>query len=279
VSAQRERKRASATLALQSAQSDAIYMEKTMKSLWPHRSVFAFAVLIGLVLGCKSTTTSSTTNNKEEGPKSTNSSNSRTNTGSATAPDIAGTYNVTGSNPEGGQYKGTLEVIARGDVYQFHWNAGMQYDGIGIQNGNIIAVAFANGADGKGCGVVDYDIRSDGSLNGKWGYWGVNEAGTESARRTSGSGLVGEYDANGKNPDGKTYQAHLTVESAGNLFHFSWSNNTDGVAIKRGNNVAVGIGGQRCGFVVYQVQSDGSLDGTWGGGGSDKTGTEKATKQ
>jgi len=27
------------------------------------------------------------------------------------------------------------------------------------------------------------------------------------------------------------------------------------------------------------VQADGSLDGIWGGGGSDKTGTEKAVKQ
>src|SRR5215471_11772288 len=248
-----------------------------MKNLLPTRSVLAFAVLITLVLGCKSTTssTSNSTNNKDDA-KNTNSSDSKSN---AAPPDIAGNYNITGTNPDGGQYKGTLEVIMRGDVYQFRWNAGTQYDGIGIQNENIVAVAFANGADGKGCGVVDYDIRSDGSLKGKWGYWGVNEAGTESARRTSGSGLAGEYDATGKNPDGKTYRAHLTVEPAGNLFHFTWSNNTDGVAIKRGNNVAVGIGGQRCGFVIYQAQSDGSLDGIWGGGGSDKTGTEKATKQ
>ena len=40
----------------------------------------------------------------------------------------------------------------------------------------------------------------------------------------------------------------------------------------------MGIGGSRCGFVMYQVQSDGGLDGIWGGG-SDKTGTEKATRQ
>lgn len=74
-------------------------------------------------------------------------------------------------------------------------------------------------------------------------------------------------------------KAHLTVEPAGNLYRFVWSNNTDGVGIKRGDNMAVGIGGARCGFVVYQVQSDGSLDGIWGGGGSDKTGTETATRQ
>jgi len=255
-----------------------------MKNLSRHQSVLALALLAGIVLGCKSTTTStssnSNSNTKEETSRNTNA-NSKTTSSStnAPAPDIAGKYNITGTNPEGGGYKGTLEVIARGDVYQFRWNAGTQYDGVGVQNGNMIAVAYANGSDGKGCGVIDYDIASDGSLNGKWGYWGVNDAGTELAKRTSGSSLVGEYDATGKNFDGKQYKAHLTVEPAGNLYRFAWSNDTDGIGIKRGDNVAVGIGGKRCGFVTYQVQGDGSLDGIWGGGGSDKTGTEKATKQ
>jgi hypothetical protein len=255
-----------------------------MKNLSRHRSVLALALLVGMVLGCKSTTTSTSSNSnsnaKEESSKSTNSNtNSSTKTTSAPAPDIAGKYNITGTNPEGGGYKGTLEVITRGDVYQFRWNAGTQYDGVGVQNGSIVAVAYANGADGKGCGVIDYDIASDGSLSGKWGYWGVNDAGTESATRSGGSSLVGEYEATGKNPNGKQYKAHLTVEPAGNLYRFAWSNDTDGMGIKRGDNVAVGIGGKRCGFVTYEVQGDGSLDGIWGGGGSDKTGTEKAVKQ
>jgi len=170
-------------------------------------------------------------------------------------------------------------VITRGDVYQFRWNAGSQYDGIGIQNGKIVAVAYTTGANGEGCGVVDYDIRGDGSLTGKWGYWGKNEAGTEDATRTRGSGLTGEYEGMGKNPNGTSYKVKISVEPAGNLYRFVWSNNTDGFGIKRGSNVAVGIGGSRCGFVMYEVKSDGSLDGVWGGGGSDKTGTEKAIKQ
>ncbi|HEX3084673.1 MAG TPA: hypothetical protein VHP99_09145, partial [Pyrinomonadaceae bacterium] len=141
-----------------------------MKNLSRHRSVLALALLVGMVLGCKSTTTSTSSNSnsnaKEESSKSTNSNtNSSTKTTSAPAPDIAGKYNITGTNPEGGGYKGTLEVITRGDVYQFRWNAGTQYDGVGVQNGSIVAVAYANGADGKGCGVIDYDIASDGSLS------------------------------------------------------------------------------------------------------------------
>ena len=249
--------------------------------------VFGFVLLIACVIGCKmSSSGSSSTSNSSGNDKSDSSNSSSSNSSSSTAssapapaPDVAGHYNIVGTNPNGATYKGTLEVITRGDVYQFRWNAGTQYDGVGVQNGKIVAVAFANGADGKGCGVVDYDMKGDGTLDGKWGYWGTNEAGTETATRTSGSGLEGEYDGTGKNPDGRQYKVKLTVEPAGSLYHFVWSNNSDGVGIKRGDNVAVGIGGSRCGFVMYEVQSDGTLDGMWGGGGSDKTGTERARKQ
>jgi len=233
------------------------------------------------LIGCKSSgssTSSTTTSN--DAPKNTNSATTATtNEPAPPPPDIAGKYNVTGTNPDGAPYKGTLEIIRRGDVYQFRWDAGTQYDGVGVSNQNVVAVAFANGPNGKGCGVIDYNIAGDGALDGKWGYWGVNEAGTEKATRTSGSSLVGQYDAAGKNPDGKEYKATLTVEPAGNLYRFVWSNNTDGMGIKQGNNVAVGIGGARCGFVAYEIRSGGTLDGIWGGYGSDKTGTEKATKQ
>ena len=115
--------------------------------------------------------------------------------------------------------------------------------------------------------------------------WGVGVTGeqtkreTRDATRTSGSDLVGDYEAIGKNPNGTPYKVQLKVEPAGNVHRFVWSNNTDGVGIKRGNHVAVGIGGVRCGFVAYQIKPDGTLDGVWGGYGSDQTGTETAAKQ
>ena len=245
-----------------------------MKLQSRHHGVILIALLIAAVIACKSSG-SSTSSNKTEPPKNSTSTTSAP----AAAPDIAGKYNIVGGNPDGGVYKGTLEIIPHGDVFQFRWDAGTQYDGVGVANGSVVAVAFANGANGKGCGVIDYEIASDGALEGKWGYWGVNESGTERATRTSGSSLVGAYDAIGKNPDGKEYKAKLTVEPAGNLYRFVWSNNTDGMGIKQGSNVAVGIGGARCGFVAYEIKPDGTLDGIWGGYGSDKTGTEKATKQ
>lgn len=235
-------------------------------------------LLTACVLGCKSGRTSTTSNTNQSTTTNTDQS-SQTSSTTAAAPDVAGKYNVVGTNPNNTGYRGTLEVIEHGQVYQFRWNAGVQYDGVGVQNGDVVAAAFANGPNGKGCGVVDYTITNDGTLDGKWGYWGTNESGTEKATRTSGSGLIGIYDATGTNPNGGKYRATILVAPSGSGYQFTWTNNTNGYGIKRGDNVAVGIGGRRCGFVMYEVKPDGTLDGVWGGYGSDKTGTEKATKQ
>ncbi|HKP35494.1 MAG TPA: hypothetical protein VJT71_01455 [Pyrinomonadaceae bacterium] len=242
--------------------------------------VAVIAVLSLFAMSC-SMGRKSETKPAETSGSAPSASNASTATSAPAAPvaNIAGKYNVTGTNPDGNVYKGTLEVIAHGDVYQFRWNAGEQYDGVGITNGDVAAAAFTGGANGEGCGVVDYVIQSDGNLDGKWGYWGVNESGTERATRTSGSGLEGEYDATGKNPSGKEYKARISVEEVGNLYKFVWTNGSEGIGIKQGSNIAVGIGGNRCGFVSYQIKSDGTLDGLWGGYGTERTGTEKAVKQ
>jgi hypothetical protein len=238
----------------------------------------AFVLFIAVVIGCKSSTNSNTSTRSSQSTRANTSSSASNKPLPATHANIAGKYAIVGTNPNGTIYRGALEVIEHGDVYQFRWNAGNQYDGVGVVNGDVVAVSFANGPDGTGCGVVDYNIESDGSLIGRWGFWGKDEAGTENATRTNGAGLEGEYDGSGKNPNGTTYKTKITVEPAGNLYRFVWSNNTDGVGIRQGDNVAVGIGGARCGFVAYEIKA-GELEGIWGGYGSDRTGTEKAAKQ
>lgn len=233
----------------------------------------ALVLFVACVMGC--------TRSGADAPKTTINDNggNANQTATKTTADIAGSYEIVGTNENGSPYKGGLQVIKRGDVYQFRWSAGKQYDGVGVPNGNVVAVAFTGGSDGKGCGVVNYELLGDGTLDGKWGYWGVNESGTEQAVRTSGSGLAGNYDATGKNPDGSGYKATLAIEPAGSGYKFNWSNDSSGFGVKRGSNVSVGIGGARCAFVAYEIKPDGMLDGIWGGYGSSKTGTEKATKK
>ena len=235
-------------------------------------SLLALVLFIACVLGCNKSgsgrVTTLSTNNSNSAPKAV-----------AHPADIAGEYTVAGTNEDGSPYKGALEVIKHGDVYQFRWNAGKQYDGIGIPNGGVVAVAFTGGATGQGCGVVSYQILADGALEGVWGYWGRNESGTERAEHISGSGVAGEYSLTGKNPNGSSYRGTLTVAPKAGGYAFTWSNNSSGFGIKQGDTLSVGIGGSRCAFVAYEIRPDGTLDGVWGGYGSDKTGTEKATKK
>ena len=223
--------------------------------------------------------TASPGNSAGTGGSSANSSTTLT----TTATDISGAYKATGTNEGGGgNYEADLIVTKRGDVYQFSWNSkGAKYDGVGVQNGNKVAVSFADGADGRGCGVVLYEINSDGSLNGKAGYWGTNTQETETAKRTSGTDLAGEYEAEGKNTEGDPYKAKLSVKQSGEGYLFDWSGSTSfkGFGIKQGDTVSVGFGGAKCSFVAYEVKSDGTLDGKWGGANSTSFGTETAKKK
>src|SRR5262249_44965193 len=142
--------------------------------------------------------------------------------------DISGDYDATGTNPDGhGNYKAQLKVTPHDDVYQFSWTSGgNSYDGVGVMTDNEIAVSYTDGGSGKGCGVVLYKIASDGSLDGKVGYWGVNSMESEHATRTSGTDLDGEYDITGKNPEGKEYKGKLKVKHEGQGYGFSWDAGT-----------------------------------------------------
>lgn len=204
--------------------------------------------------------------------------------GPATASkDISGSYTVSGQNEGGaGNYAGDLNVTKRDDVYQFSWKSGAnQYDGVGVQAGNSVAVSFTEGADGKGCGVVLYQIGANGNLDGKAGYWGVNEAETEKATRTSGSDLEGAYDVSGSSPNGQNYTGKLNVTKQGAGYRFAWTGGSsfNGFGIRGADMVAVGLGGSKCGFVGYDVKPDGTLDGKWGSQGTTSVGTEIAKKK
>lgn len=201
---------------------------------------------------------------------------------SAESAILTGTYDATGTNPDGSAYKARLVVTRRGEVYQFSWDSGgRSYDGVGVANKDTVAVGFTDGKDGKGCGVVLYDINPDGSLSGKSGYWGVDSQETELAERTSGTGLEGKYKISGTNPGGQEYTGTLEVSRSGDGYSFKWiaGETFTGFGIRTGDDIAVGFGGNRCSFVSYDIGSDGTLDGKWGGPGSNSTGTEIAKKK
>ena len=236
-------------------------------------ALFSLAVLFAVALGC----------NQSKGDEAAATGNATRATAASPASDIGGSYDVTGNNENGaGAYKGTLSVTSRGDVYQLSWDtAGAKYDGVGVRSDSSLAAAFASGNSGEGCGVVLYKIGADGTLDGKAGYWGNNSSETETARRTKGSDLEGDYDVTGTNTAGQAYKGTLAIKKSGAGYTFSWNAGSafEGFGIRQGNTVAAGFGGNKCGFVSYDIGPDGTLEGKWGGYGSKAVGTETAKRR
>ena len=197
--------------------------------------------------------------------------------------NIDGDYIVNGTNPSGTKYSGNLNITKRDEVYQFSWTSGgREYDGVGVRIDDIVAVAFAEGADGKGCGVVLYSIGADGSLDGRSGYWGEGKSETERAIRTSGHDLPGAYDVQGTNTRGEAYNGKLAINSRGRGYSFQWDiagQSYSGFGVRMDDKAAAGFGGPQCGFVSYAIMRDGRLSGNWGGQGSTAMGTEVAAKR
>jgi hypothetical protein len=193
------------------------------------------------------------------------------------AADIEGSYGVTGTNPDGSAYEGSLSVARTGAVYSFHWETGQPYDGVGVVDGNHVAVGWG----GESCGGVIYRIGDDGSLYGRWALMGTDAAGTESASRSGGgSGLAGSYSINGTNADGSEYTGSLDITDAGETVQLRWEagGTSLGEGIVMDNVLGTSYGTNDCGVAVYRIQGN-TLDGVWTVYGAGGTGTERAVKE
>src|SRR5262245_14578059 len=86
------------------------------------------------------------------------------------APNIVGNYKCEGTNPDGQVYKGTVQIKKDGDAYAVTWAIGQgdNYKGIGILEGNVLAVSYYGGITG----VVVYRVEKGGKLVGKWALVG-----------------------------------------------------------------------------------------------------------
>ncbi|MBC7228443.1 MAG: hypothetical protein H5T61_14630 [Thermoflexales bacterium] len=88
---------------------------------------------------------------------------------------LSGVYRVTGTNPDGRPYEGTLTIEAQGDVYALSWEIGdTVIEGVGLLRGNVLS-------GGWDCGVVTYSVLEDGTLEGLWALCGGSRVGTERA--------------------------------------------------------------------------------------------------
>ena len=92
----------------------------------------------------------------------------------------SGTYDITGTNPDGSRYIGTLLVEQVGLLsFRLQWTIGADIiEGVGMVSGLSFASAFSL-ANQPSMGV--YELRPNGQLVGQWTTVGAFAAGQETA--------------------------------------------------------------------------------------------------
>ena len=244
----------------------------------------AMAILIMIGLGCSQSDnkTSNTSNTTSSSSSNDGKSNSNTST-SKDSGDVAGSYSVTGKNAAGQAYTGDMTIKKQDSVYQFSWKVGgSNYDGVGVRDGDLIAVGYGAGDNGKGCGAAIYKI-GDKMLEGKLGGWGYNQVGIQTAVLLKESKQGDIYTISGTDTDGSDYRGNMFVTiSKSDVYHFAFSGGKTkyvGTGIKVGNYFGAGIGIKQCGYVVYDASKGNRLEAAWGIIGDDRLGTEIASKK
>jgi hypothetical protein len=87
--------------------------------------------------------------------------------GAASAQDLPGKYQVQGTNPDGSTYGGTAEIVATSEnTCRITWQTGSTTSaGICMRNGPAFAAGYVLG---DAIGLVVYEIKSNGTLEGLW---------------------------------------------------------------------------------------------------------------
>lgn len=86
--------------------------------------------------------------------------------------DLSGVYRCEGVNPNGTPYRGRVEITKDDHTYRLRWTMAQGASlGIGIVNGDVLAVSYFTGAN---VGIVLYKIQKGSQLIGEWALLGAD---------------------------------------------------------------------------------------------------------
>jgi hypothetical protein len=87
---------------------------------------------------------------------------------------LDGTYLCEGKRPDGEPYHGTVVIVRHNRAYRVMWSVGSaeQYFGIGVLNGDVLAVSYFGGMPG----VVAYKVEGHEGNPRLIGQWTVADA-------------------------------------------------------------------------------------------------------
>ena len=89
------------------------------------------------------------------------------------AKNLDGVYTVSGQNPDGNYYTGSITIRPSGQVYTCTWNIGeITYNGIGILKDGIFAVGYGTSND---YGLAQYQLNANkNAATGTWTQAGAS---------------------------------------------------------------------------------------------------------
>jgi hypothetical protein len=95
----------------------------------------------------------------------------------AAAQSVSGRYTVEGRNFDGSRYRGLAEIMVTSkNTCRIVWNTGSTSEGICMRNGDVFAASYGQGDT---AGLVIYQIRPDGRMEGLWTMADQDGVGTE----------------------------------------------------------------------------------------------------
>jgi hypothetical protein len=181
-------------------------------------------------------------------------------TPAAGADDIAGAFTAFGY----GQGEATIQ--ARGAAYALHWAYGESRTsrGIGIRDGDRLAVAYSRGEPSGELAVGVYRLVGD-ELRGRWTQTGQEDAlGEERGTRAGGDAYV----VNGIGPRGAPYEGTLYLDDYGDALRIWFvqgdERTRDGIALQSGDLIVAAWGDGVTGAADYRIDAGGDvLAGRW----------------
>lgn len=205
-----------------------------------------------------------------------------------------GTYGVTGKNPDGTPYNGTMTIVPYGDGYRLTQNFDNDtYKGIGNDVADYLAGSYIISSQPV---VTIYRVTAANVMTGFWQNFENTAEGSEEATLTGSRtfasvsttrtpaawNYAGTYGIRGTNPDNSTYTGTMVLSNHGDGYHASLSSGGSvwrGVANYIGNYLAISwqAGSKPQVSIFSGNPRSGDLKGFWQDYDSLKEGSEIAT--
>ena len=180
--------------------------------------------------------------------------------------DLEGTWEITdGETPDDNDYEGTVEISAIRDtsnLYNLFWETSAgDYTGLGFLEEDRLLVGY--GLSDDIYGVALYEMKRNGTLQGRWTYSEADGAvGTEIARGGIRGRLEGDYKIEGTDPGDpdSSYNGLLRINKVDDIYQVSWTVEDQillGIGLRVDDWLIVGWGpGDSFAVMDYEIDDD-----------------------